>query len=362
MTGAPPPRGAPLSGRPPPGGPSPGGGPLSGSGPPPTTRPTILLASSDIRRLVTITDVIGAVGQAAREHATGPISRAPRVSVPGGGTLLMAAASAERGGVAAKIVSIAPGNRATGLATIQGLAAWFDHATRQPLLVADATAMTALRTGALSGAATEALAPLGASVLAMVGVGGQARCQVEAVAAVRPIEQVRLVSLRRASAEQFGQELCAVLPGRRISVFGDVAAAVRDADIVCLATTSTAALIEQADLQPGAHVNAVGAYRPDMREVGVSVFRAASVVCADDREGALSEAGDLMDAVALGVLDPASLLELGMIMDRPGSQPANGAPTVFKSVGSAAADLALLDLLLQRAQAEPSLPTIDFAR
>ena len=312
---------------------------------------------------MTIADVIEAVGQAARGHGTGPISLAPRVSIPGGGTLLMAAASAERGGVAAKIVSIAPENRDAGLATIQGLAAWFDYGTRQPLLVADATAMTALRTGGLTGAATQALAPAAAAVLAMIGVGGQAQGQVEAVAAVRPIEQVRLVSLRRASAERFGQQLCAVLPGRSISVFDDVAAAVRDADIVCLATTSTTALIEHGDLQPGAHVNAVGAYRPDMREVGVSVFGAASAVCADDREGALREAGDLMDAVALGVLDPATLLELGMVMDRADDRPARGdAPTVFKSVGSAAADLALLDLLLQRARAEPGLPTIDFAR
>ncbi len=348
-----------MTGASPPGGTAPGG--------PPATRPTVLLSSSDIRRLVTITDVIEAVGLAAREHAAGPISRAPRVGIPGGGTLLMAAASAERGGVAAKIVSIAPANRAAGLATIQGLAAWFDYGTRQPLLVADATAMTALRTGGLSGAATKALALPDASVLAMIGVGGQAQCQVEAVAAVRPIEQVRLASLRRPSAEQFGQQLCAVLPGRRISVVDDVAAAVRDADVVCLATTSIAALIEHADLQPGVHVNAVGAYRPDMREVGISVFGAASVVCADDREGALREAGDLMDAVALGALDPASLLELGAIMDRTGDAPARGdgpgdAPTVFKSVGSSAADLALLGLLLQRARAEPGLPAIDFAR
>src|SRR6185437_14419347 len=134
-------------------------------------------------RLVTMNDVIDAVGQAARERAAGTITAAPRVALPGGKTLLMAAESAERGGVATKVVSVAPANRADGLTTIQGLASWLDYKTRRPLLIADATAATALRTGALSGVATKALAPPGASVLAMVGVGGMATALVEACVA-----------------------------------------------------------------------------------------------------------------------------------------------------------------------------------
>ena len=145
---------------------------------------TFLLSASMIRRLVTMNDVIDAVGQAARERAAGALLAAPRVALPGGKTLLMAGESAERDGVATKVVSVAPANRACGLATIQGLASWLDYATRRPLLIADATAATALRTGALAGVATKALAPPGASVLAMVGTGGMATSLVEACAAV----------------------------------------------------------------------------------------------------------------------------------------------------------------------------------
>jgi len=325
-------------------------------------QPAVLLSGSDVRRLVTITDVIEVIERAAREQARGPITSAPRVGLPGGGTLLMAASSRERGGIATKVVSIAPANREAGLATIQGLASWFDYTTRRPLLVADATAITALRTGALSGAATRLLAPPGSRVLAMIGAGGQALSQVEAVIAVRPIEQVRVASLDRTSAERFGELLLARIAGCDVRVFDDPAAAVHDADVVCLATTAGSALIESADLRQEVHVNAVGAYRPDMREVGKSVFAAASLVCSDDPQGALHEAGDLMDAVTAGLLDPASIIELGALLGSDAGRRAGaGGITVFKSVGSAAADLALLDLLLRRAAAEPGLRSFDFA-
>ncbi len=336
--------------------------PSAGGAQAPTASGTVLLSGSEVRALVSIGDVIEAVEQAAIERVSGPVSAVPRVGLPGGGTLLMAAQSAERGGVAAKIVSIAPGNRAAGLATIQGLASWFDYTTRQPLLVADATAVTALRTGALSGVATRALAPPDAAVLTMVGVGGQALSQVAAVAAVRPIRQVQVVSLHRETAEQFRERLLDSLPDRSVVVFDDVATAVRDADIVCLATTAGSALIEDRDLNRDVHVNAVGAYRPDMKEIGVSVFAAACLVCADDPQGATHEAGDLMAAIAAGALDPASVVDLGALVGPGQVRPArSGGITVFKSVGSAAADLALLDLLLARAIAAPGIRRFDFA-
>jgi ornithine cyclodeaminase len=308
---------------------------------------TFLLSASEIRRLVTITDVIEAVDQAARERAAGRLTAAPRVATPGG-TLLMAAESAERDGVAAKIVSIAAGNRAAGLATIQGLALWLDYSTRRPVLVADAPTVTALRTGALAAVATRALAHPDASVLAMIGTGGQALAQVEAVAAVRPVRDVRVASLHRESAEEFCRRLAGVLPGVQARACDSVTAAVRDAEIVCLATTARTALVEQHDLPADVHVNAVGAYRPDMRELAVSVFEAARLVCSDDPEGAFGEAGDLMDAIAAGVLDPGAVIELGAL-DGALLRSLGTGLTVFKSVGTAAADLALLDLLVRRA-------------
>jgi ornithine cyclodeaminase/alanine dehydrogenase-like protein (mu-crystallin family) len=320
---------------------------------------TFLLGASDIRRLVTMKDVIQVVGQAARERAAGGLVAAPRVALPGG-TLLMAAESKERGGVATKLVSVAAGNRASGLSTIQGLASWLDYTTRQPLLVADATAVTALRTGALSGVATQALAPPEASVLAMVGTGGQALRLVEACAAVRPVERVQLASLHRASAEELRGRLGSLLPELEVRICESVKEAVNDAAIVCLATTSVTALVEDGDVRPDVHINAVGAYRPDMRELGLSVFAAAELVCSDDPHGALGEAGDLMEAVICGALKAESIVDLGALDGHYDRAQRHGI-TIFKSVGTASADLALLDLLWQRAEADGSIPSFAFS-
>jgi len=326
----------------------------------PTTRTsTFLLGASDIRRLVSMEDVIEVVGQAARERAAGDLVAAPRVALPGG-TLLMAAESRERAGVGAKLVSVAARNRASGLPTIQGLAAWLDYATRQPLLVADATAVTALRTGALSGIATRALAPPEASVLAMIGAGGQALTLIEACAAVRPIKRVQLASLHRASAEELCGRLGAALPYLAVSVCANVREAVQDAAIVCLATTSGTVLVERHDVRFDVHINAVGAYRPDMRELGASVLAAADLVSSDDPHGALGEAGDLIDAVASGALDAGSIVDLGALDGRYDRSRRRGI-TVFKSVGTASADLALLDLLHQRAAADGTVPAFEFS-
>lgn len=320
---------------------------------------TMLLGASDIRRLVSMADVIQVVKQAARERAAGDLVAAPRVALPGG-TLLMAAESRQRGGVATKLVSVAAANRAHGLSTIQGLASWLDYTTRQPLLVADATSVTALRTGALSGVATQALAPPEASVLAMVGTGGQALALVEACAAVRPVEHVRLASLHRASAEEFCRKLGALRPELDVRVCDSVSEAVAGAAIVCLATTSVAALVEAADVRSDAHINAVGAFRPDMRELGVSVLAAAELVCSDDPRGALHEAGDLMEAVALGAPQADSIVDLGAL-DGHFDQAKRHGITIFKSVGTSSADLALLDLLWQRAETDGTIPRFAFS-
>jgi ornithine cyclodeaminase len=320
---------------------------------------TLLLDASTIRRLVTMKDVIEVVEQVVGEQAAGGLVAAPRVALPGG-TLLMAAESQERSGVATKLVSVAPANRAAGLSTIQGLASWLDYDTRRPLLVADAPAVTALRTGALCGVATRALGPAGASVLAMVGTGGQALSLVEACAAVRPIRQVLLASVQRASAEDFQRKLCALRPELDVRVCQSVKEAVKDASIVCLATTSVTALVEDSDVRSDVHINAVGAFRPDMRELGVSVLAAATLVCSDDPHGALREAGDLMEAAARGALSAGSILNLGTL-DRRYDRDQRSGITVFKSVGTAAADLALLDLLWQRAKADGTIPGFEFS-
>src|SRR5690606_12939754 len=164
-----------------------------------------------------------------------------------------------------------------------------DADTGLPLALLDGTWLTALRTGAASGLATHLLAREDASVVALFGAGVQARTQLEAVRAVRDIREVRIVSRTAGSAQRLASEL----DGVAVHVLDDAAAAVRGADIVITATNSTTPVFPGSALEPGAHVNAVGAYTPEMRELDDDAMRRA-VVVVDSREAALAEPGDLV--------------------------------------------------------------------
>jgi ornithine cyclodeaminase len=218
---------------------------------------------------------------------------------------------------AIKVVSTVPGNPV-------GVVAVFDS-EGNPLGIADGPTLTAIRTGAVCGLATDILAPGSASTLAMLGAGAMALDQVEAVRAVRSISRVLVWSRDRENAERL-----ASLVGGEAVISADEAVAA--ADIVSCATPATHHLFEPDAVREGTHINAVGAFRPEMVEVpGDTVSRAYVVV--DDYEAAAAEAGDLIQA---GRTPNASLREV-----LAGSHPAIGEDvTFFKSVGIAAQDVA----------------------
>lgn len=219
--------------------------------------------------------------------------------------------------MAVKIVSIVPGNP-TGLVVAFA-------ADGEPLGIVDGSVLTAIRTGAASGLATRLLAKDDASTLAMLGSGAMAFDQIEAVRAVRPIDRVlvwsRSIDNARALAERFHGE----------AVF-DADEAVSQADVVSCATPATTPLFSESAVRPGTHVNAVGAFTPEMAELHADLLERAYVVV-DDVDAALAEAGDLIRA---GRSPNATLREL-----LAGTAPAIGEDvTVFKSVGIAAQDVA----------------------
>jgi ornithine cyclodeaminase len=211
----------------------------------------------------------------------------------------------------------------------------------------DATALTALRTGAASGLATALLAAPDAATLAMLGTGGQAADQVGAVCAVRPIREVRIFGRHPGRRAELCGELAAGHPGISFLNAASAAEAVRGAQVICTATRSQAPLFEVSDLEPDVHINAVGAYRPDMCEVPAEAFGRAAVVVIDQLEAVLAEAGDVIQAIAAGQLDQESLVEIGQLLAAPAVPPAG--PTIFKSVGIAAQDWALAELVVSRA-------------
>jgi ornithine cyclodeaminase len=189
----------------------------------------------------------------------------------------------------------------------------------------------------------------------MLGSGGQAADQVAAVCAVRPIREVRVFSRRDDRREKLCARLTAAHPGVTFHPAGDPGEAVRGADVICTATRSQAPLFEAADLAPQAHVNAIGAYKADMCEIPAAAFARAAVVAIDQLEAAMAEAGDLIQAIDAGQLRRESLVEIGHLLAARDRPPAG--LTIFKSVGIAAQDWALGELVVSRARDAGAIAT-----
>jgi ornithine cyclodeaminase len=213
-----------------------------------------------------------------------------------------------------------------------------DPQTGQVAALLEGGALTAIRTGAASGLATELLARPNASRVAVIGAGVQARTQLEAVCCVRQIESVAVYAL--AGADELAWEMA----GRgnvpdAVRVAGSAREAALEADIICTATSSTEPVLGLADVAPGTHINAIGAFTPEMREIDTALVSAASVVV-DQREACMAEAGEVIAAVGQGLMSQADLVELGEILngDAAGRQRADQI-TLFKSVGVAVQDL-----------------------
>jgi ornithine cyclodeaminase len=233
-----------------------------------------------------------------------------------------------------------------------GLIMVFDTATARPEAVVAGSYITDFRTGAASGAATEVLARADCRRLAVLGAGRQAITQLQAMVAVRPIEQVAVWNRTAARAEAWAERMRALLgpaaPAFRLAP--TIEAACSEADIVVVATSAEEPLLRGEWLRPGAHVNAVGAGAPYQQELDESVFQRADVLVVDTRELAL-KIGDFIGPLERGVVRPEDFAEIGEILlgTRPG-RTADDQITLFKSVGHAANDVAVARLLVERAR------------
>ena len=292
-------------------------------------------------------DAFAALGEG---RAVMPV-RTP-IRTPGGVTFFMPGfvADAQGGSLAQKIVSVFPGNRERGLPVIHALVTVLDAETGAPRAIIDGTYLTALRTGAVTGLATQLLAAPAAKEMVIFGAGGQAEMQVRAVCEVRPIERVCIIS-RSDSAQRLIDVLS---PGDPFRIFEDASAssasieeAVRGADVIVTATDSTEPLFDGAWVREGAHVNAIGAYRPDMREIDATLLNRA-VVVVDQREAAQHEAGDLLIPAARGEwsLDRIAAELSDLVLGRVTIEHAR--TTVFKSCGLAIEDIAAAAAVLRR--------------
>ncbi|MHB8449562.1 MAG: ornithine cyclodeaminase family protein [Mycobacteriales bacterium] len=279
----------------------------------------------------------------------GPSSGQPPrtvLSLPGEALTVVMPAISGPGAPGVKVVSVFPTNVLRGLAPIQGFVALLSAQTGELTALLDGAVVTELRTAAVSALATDVLARPGAESLALLGAGTQAHAHLLAVAAVRPIREVRVWSRSGVRAKEFAA--WAETQGHPVLVCREPAEAVTDADVVCTVTASPTPVLSGAWLRRGAHVNAVGAFQPHTRELTTDVVTRATVVV-DSRAGALSEAGDLLIPMAEGAIDVGHLVaELSDVLA--GRHPGRRSPqeiTVFESLGLAVEDVAAAELASQ---------------
>lgn len=250
-----------------------------------------------------------------------------------------------------KVVSVMPGNHGTGYDSHQGVVMLFGLEHGEPLAILDATAITAIRTAAASGLATQVLAREDAGDLALIGSGAQASSHLNAMACVRTLRRVRVFSRSQANAERFAREHAAASPVP-VEVASSAEAAIRGADLICTTTSSREPVVSGRWLEPGAHINAVGACFPASRELDTEAVR-RSRFYTDRRESCESESGDYRLPLAEGAITPAHLLgELGDVLTGkvPGRVSADDV-TIYESLGIAVEDLASAHHIHARARA-----------
>ena len=294
------------------------------------------LDAAAFARLVPMGAAIDAVARVFSDDGI-EVPRRSHLDVGGGDLLVMPAWGPP--GVGVKLVTVGPSNPAAGKPLINGVYVLFSRDSLEPVLMIDGAAVTALRTPAVSAVATRYLAAPGAKRLVIFGGGTQARGHLEAMRAVREIASVVVVTRSPESAAALVDEARALGLDARPGGPEDVG----DADIVCTCTTCATPLFDGRALAAGAHVNAVGAYRPEARELDDATILRATVVV-EDRGAALAEAGDLLQPIESGVLDVGAVLELRDVI-REGRPDAE--LTVFKSVGLASEDLAVAAAALE---------------
>jgi ornithine cyclodeaminase/alanine dehydrogenase-like protein (mu-crystallin family) len=306
------------------------------------SRNVLFLNEDQVRQHLRMTDLIPAMEKALIDFSAGkatqPVRSVIKVDPPGGFLGLMPALTPD--GLGLKAVTFYPSNVERGIPTHMATIFLVDPETGTPLAIMDGRLITEMRTAAVSAAATKLFAPAGSKILAILGTGVQARSHVEALRLVRQFEEIRAWSPTREHAEQFAKEI-----GAKSMPAED---AVRGADVVVTATNSTTPVLKGSWLKPGCHVNAVGACRPDWRELDNDAM--ANVVFVDSREAAMKESGDI-------ILSRAKLYaELGEALA--GKAPSRASETtIFKSLGMAVEDIAAA-MLVYRAATEKSRSSI----
>jgi ornithine cyclodeaminase/alanine dehydrogenase-like protein (mu-crystallin family) len=309
---------------------------------PVNSKQPLFLNEEQVRQHLRMVDLIPAMEKALIDFSAGkvtqPIRSVIKVDPPGGFLGLMPASTPD--GLGLKAVTFYPSNAERGIPTHMATIFLVDPETGTPLAIMDGRLITEMRTAAVSATATKLLAPPDAKILAILGSGVQARSHVEALRLVRQFEEVRVWSSTQKHARQLAEEIGGTAISAEEAVYG--------ADVVVTVTNSKTPVLKGSWLKRGSHVNAIGACRPDWRELDDEAMN--NVVFVDSREGAIKESGDV-------ILSSAKIYaELGeALADK--VPPRAKETTIFKSLGMAVEDISAA-MLVYRAVMEKSRSSI----
>jgi len=298
---------------------------------------TLHISEAEVRSVLTMSIAIEAVEEISRKQANGEVVVHPRrrFELPAGGFFhYMAAADFKAGYVAMKQYTFVRGK-------IRFLVPLYEVATGDLVALIEADYMGQLRTGAASGVATKYLARPDARIAAIIGTGGQARTQLEAIAEVRKLETVRVHGRDPDRREKFAKEMNRRL-GFPVIPAASAGEAVRGADIVCTATTASQPIVRGADLGTGVHINAIGANHAHKRELDDEAVASADLIVVDSVEQSRQEAGDLIIAFKGDEVCWTGVKKLSdVVAAKTAGRTSAGEVTLFKSNGIASWDLAV---------------------
>jgi ornithine cyclodeaminase len=315
----------------------------------------LILKHSEVERLLPVRECIPVMSEALVSLARGEVYQPLRMVVRpptanGAMGLMPSHRSGEQLAYGVKVVCIFPDNPQKGLDAHQGSVMLLSGETGELLALMNASAITAIRTAAVSAVATRILARDDASDLAIIGSGVQARTHIEAMACARQIKRARVASRSYENARRFAEEM---RPRYEFPIepVETVEQAVSGADLIVIATTAHAPIVKREWIAPGAHLNAVGSSIPTTREVD-SALMAASRLFVDRRESTINEAGDYLIALGEGAIGPDHIrAEIGdVLIEAERGRTSADEITLFKSLGLAVEDLATAEYLYRKAK------------
>lgn len=313
----------------------------------------LVINTDELRSLVDMNEIIEFTADALKEYSAERTITPIRAALPfnnGQNTaLIMPSVAEELGSVGLKVVTVAPNNKKLGKKTITGVVMLLDFKTGEPIALLEGSYLTMIRTGALSGVATKYLSRQDSKKLCIIGTGEQAKGLIQAILAVRDIEEILLYNRTEQKAHEFAEYVRNTFD-KRVQIFSDSNEAVRNADIIITATNSSTPVFSES-LKPGVHINAVGSFRPTMQELPSHTFSSADKVVVESREASLEETGDLLVPINEGVFKADEIYaELGEIVNggRNGRE-SDKEITLFKSVGLAAVDIVVAKYFYEKA-------------